>query len=313
MREIGNRYLQMHRIVVQKRYSPSFSVAGIRLPLEGHHQVVIATIRGKESSRMKNRAESTPSRTKEHFSPWQKLAAIGALSSVALTGCATQNVSAEPGPSSSTSASEAPTPTPTETAASQAEVDAKIKKLEIPAGLEPEALGAAIIDRLNQWSNEGADASAKAKLIDDAPTDETIEETAQRLAQQNAELYAVALFGEDYATNPSTSVYVKKSITTNASTLAAYGQTAWNDQWRQPDGSPSEGYKYWKDIIEGSVAITAHDDAAGTTTYNFVYENASNAGRNNVKDTFTKGGMMNVVVTQSDGHVVITNIDDWAQ
>lgn len=293
----------MRRIVVQKEYSPSFSVAGICLPLVGHHQAVTATMSGKESPRMKNRAESTPSRISERISPWHKLAAIGALSSIALTGCASQNVSAEPGPSVSVSASEASTSTPSETAPSRAEIEAKIEKLEIPAGLDTVSLGGAIIDRLNQWANDGSNQALYDRFMA-APSGTSIEDVSAEIAAGNREAYAVALFGEGYQGHPSVATYVNQSEGVNRDTVAAYGGTEWNDQ-----ATNSEGYRSWRELLAPYAQLISED--GGVRKYVFDYDFHDNADKNIVDEgTLPKGGKLFVTVEAIDGHDIITDITD---
>ena len=55
-----------------------------------------AAVRGKEPSGMK-RQESSPtsSSSTERLGGWHKFAAVGALSAIALTGCATNNAEAK--------------------------------------------------------------------------------------------------------------------------------------------------------------------------------------------------------------------------
>ena len=62
---------------------------------------------------MKNRAESVSSpNTSEKVSPWRKLIAVGALSTIALTGCAADNAEAKPEPTKTEQVTEEPTKSP---------------------------------------------------------------------------------------------------------------------------------------------------------------------------------------------------------
>jgi len=202
------------------------------------------------------------------------------------------------------SASEAPSPTPTETAPSQAEIDAKIEKLEIPAGLDTVALGSAIIDRLNQWANDGSDESLEQRIDNEVPQGKSLEDIATDIAAENREVYAVAMFGEGYKTHPSVATYVNQSEGVNRDTVTAYGGTEWNDE--VPN---SEGYRSWRELLAPYAQLIS--DEGGVRKYVFDYDFHDNADKNLVKEnTLPKGGKLFVTVETVDGHDIITDVTD---
>lgn len=284
------------------------SVAGMCLPTPGGSSV-IAAFRGKEYFIVKQQeslhltAAETRATDKNRLTGWHKLAAIGALSSVALTGCAAQNVDAKSAPSASTSA-EASSASPSETAPSQAEIDAKVTSLEIPAGLDTVALGSAIIDRLNQWANDGSDASLEQRIDNEVPQGKSLEEIAAEIAAENREVYAVALFGENYRAHPSVATYVNQSEGVNRDTVAAYGGTEWNDK-----ATNSEGYRSWRELLTPYAYLLS--DEGGARKYVFDYDFHDNADKNLVKEgTLPKGGKLFVTVETVNGVDIVTDVLD---
>ena len=161
-----SRYLQYMSNVLYIRQRPDFSVADVSLPVGANGRAPFLTSHNvaqgdKEPTRMTNHRERVqePTNSNERFGGWRKLAAIGALSTIALTGGAS-NVDAKPGPGETSVTAEPtetaePTPTPVETGPSATEIEARIQELQMPAGLSDEELAEAYIDRYIQWLNAG--------------------------------------------------------------------------------------------------------------------------------------------------------------
>jgi hypothetical protein len=153
-----------------------------------------------ETTPRSNDAESTKD-TKGNT--LRKLIAIGALSTIALTGCATNNAEAKDD-KATTQETEAPKPEK-EIAPAEAwggiepglEGEALTKAFEIPAGLSDEALAQTFIDKINAWNMYGA----SDKLADDYFNNTSIgsdefEAGLEKQAAATSEAVVAALFDE---------------------------------------------------------------------------------------------------------------------
>lgn len=188
-------------------------------------------------------------RAKEHGTKFVAgtLIAIGAIG---LAGCA-NNAEAKPGPETTISAapseSATPSPTPTETAPSKADLEAKIEALEIPAGLEPQQLGEAFIDLKNKWWNAGTeDPEALNKgLGDSLAKGMSLDEFVADVAKNNTAIYAPAMFGPDWESNPEARTAVDNMVKANESVLSNFMGTAYSH-------SGAIGYKAWSELTQAS-------------------------------------------------------------
>lgn len=198
------------------------------------------------------------------------------LGAVGLAGCS-NNAEAKPGPdvtisteAPSATPSESATPSPTETAPGEADLEAKIEALEIPAGLEPQQLAEAFIEIKNKWWNAGTeDPQALKDRRDNEGT--SWAKLAPIIAQENKAIYAPALFGADWESNPEAVTAVERMVEANESVLSNFMATAYR-------GSGAVGYKAWSELTETS----ANASTTGSRILRVDYSNHDNGSENTV-------------------------------
>ncbi len=97
----------------------------------------------------------------------------------------------------------------------------EIAELEIPAGLSDQELAETYVERLNQWWNAGiADDPKlleKMSILDRSGYDQRI--ASQMLAQDNAYIYAAALFGPDWTSNDSLVYFFDVGLWANSNVI----------------------------------------------------------------------------------------------
>lgn len=244
----------MTQNMIQMMQITDIQVVGIRLPLGGSNSSNAAH-GGKEPTRMNDRAESVHANTQsiERVSGWRKLAAVGALSVVALAGCA-NNVEAQPGPAESTISAEPTTPAPTDTVAEQPGATYEtytVEELQIPAGLSDEEFGRLVVeDRLAKWVNAGANEGLLTRKEEEGLT---WDELLPIIADENRDLFVEALINpadgwrtgggagaSNYLWGQHTQDSIDRLREWNLQTLQAYVETQWSD-----DPEDTEGYRTW--------------------------------------------------------------------
>lgn len=236
----------MTQNMIQMMQITETQVAGIRLPVGGSNSSNAAH-GGKEPTRMNDRAESVHANTQniERVSGWRKLAAVGALSVVALAGCSS-NVEAQPEPSETTISAEPTTPTPTETATEQPGATYEtytVEELQIPAGLSDEEFGRLVVeDRLAKWVNAGANEGLLTRMEEEGLT---WEELLPKIADENRDLFVEALIEPSWRRDGNTQATIWTSYTSesierlrewNLSVLRSYVATQWSDSPEDKEG-----------------------------------------------------------------------------
>lgn len=224
---------------------------------------------------MEKHAESVHTNTdkkNERISGLRKLAAVGALSAIALTGCAANNVEAQPSPvETTTSASPVPLettePTPAETPQPGATYETyTVEELQIPAGLSDEEFGRLVVEeRLALWVNAGANEGLLTRKEEEGLS---WEELLPKIADENRDLFVEALInpngGWRTGGGATTSViwggYTQESIERlrewNLSVLRSYVATQWSDNPEDKEGYRAsfhvEDYgEVWNDAQHG--------------------------------------------------------------
>lgn len=140
-------------------------------------------------------------RTLNHISGFSRVAITTLIAGgvvLGVSGCASDANAEKPATTQS-----AETPAPTDTAAAQAEREALIQKLEVPAGLSTEQLAKVIEeDRITGWINAGKTPDMNA-LMDKGNL--SPQELFSQIAAENQLTYGVALLGDNYSANPDLS------------------------------------------------------------------------------------------------------------
>ncbi len=135
------------------------------------------------------------------------------------------------------SAPEAPTDSSPETPVSP---ELTVEQLEIPAGLSAEELGKLVVaDRFTAWRNAGAreDLNKRSAAENIAWAD-----LLPRMAGENRDLFAEALFVPDWQLDTNLSVVAEAFSDINLNTLEGYVATEWS-QDTKPENI--EGYRSW--------------------------------------------------------------------
>lgn len=121
-------------------------------------------------------------------------------------------------------------PTPTQpvataevTPTSQPELtrEEKIEALELKVGQSNEALSADIIGKMSAWKMAGA----TPENYKNRDRTLTVEDYADKIAAEQGDIYASAIFGPNYANNPQLANYVSAMIKINAQNIVYYIKT----------------------------------------------------------------------------------------
>lgn len=126
--------------------------------------------------------------------------AIGGVAGIAVIAASIigiESANNQPDRQPTTSASGEPSKTPELTPTPTSTPEAlTIQSAEIPAGLTPEQLGTAFIDRVSAWDMAGATADNRAEYIK-AGAAGTTSDFLKQITEANGDIYAAALFGSD--------------------------------------------------------------------------------------------------------------------
>lgn len=219
----------------------------------------------------------------------------------ALTGCA-PGAESEPKPTQTQSVeAETPpveaTPAPEQSTSPEVSLEEQIEALKIPAGLSNEELAEAYIDISNKWWVAGAEEGLSKDRVE---ANLTWDEFIPQIAVENTALYAPALYGPDWATNPNIQDVLMAKIDANVNLLTNYTATAWNTE--NPENK--EAYTSWMDVEK--VTLVTEDENSRTLV--ITYNNYDNAEQNAVTDgALMKSGAVEIVFTEVDGKEVVTS------
>lgn len=115
--------------------------------------------------------------------------------------------------------SEAPDATPVAPVVSHEDA---VAALEIGAGQEPDEIAQDLVDRISEWCMAGSDEATAEKMLGlgYAPTDREL--YTNKLAAEQKEVYAEALFGKNWQDNDKVREFVAKQEKVNAGVLLRY-------------------------------------------------------------------------------------------
>lgn len=173
-----------------------------------------------------------------------------------------------------------------------------VESLEIPANLSTEQLADIIIeDRITSWLNAGAtnDLYRVARESGD-PWDVIVE----RVSAENRDLFADAIFVEDWRNNPQLMESAETFREGNWSRLGLYASTAF-----KTDGPKVEGFRSWMKV--NSVTETQEGDSRILEINATEYDNREAAGIN--LESGTPNGVWTFTLVVEDGVEKIASID----
>ncbi len=215
----------------------------------------------------------------------------------ALAGCAPSEAKPD------VTQSQAPSPEVTETAPTSEEtstpevsIEEQIEALKIPTGLSNEDLAQAYIDLSNEWWTAGADDQLREDSLE---ANLSWDDFLPQVAAENAQIYAPALYGPDWQTNPAIQEVLSNKISANQNMLANFTYTAWSD-----DPENKEAYDSWMEVAK----VTEVTKSDSTRTLVITYSNHNNAEKNAVDDgTLVPSEAVELVFTEVDGSEVVTS------
>ena len=187
-----------------------------------------------------------------------RLAMIGAIVAAALTGCAGAN--AKPSPTATLKTSASPEASATPEALT-------VQSIEIPASLTPEQMGEALIDRLSSWELAGATDSNRKLYIAEGQSTGDADAKSREIANTNGAIYAEALFGTDWISDPKLATFVPNKEAGNAQAIS---------KWFKTTGLGRPPYTYSMTVIPNGLTYTQNSD--GSITERIPFSESDNAG-----------------------------------
>lgn len=246
--------------MIQIKQSTEYQVAGNRLPV-GAATSSNAAIDGKDPTRMKkNHGESVSSTTSEKVSPWRKFIAIGALSSIALTGCVSQQAPEKPQQTTEAPAEEPAEPTVEAPAKSFEEL---VNERKIEAGLSAEDYARTLIEeRFVAWLTP-IDKETFYAEHRGADGKEAIRAVEQRYAAENTKIFTNATFIPGWESVPSLSAQAAHTTDVASVDLGMWARARYYDEEIQID---DEFPEYQVGMVVERVEVLQDDTEAGTRT-----------------------------------------------
>ncbi|WP_409048284.1 hypothetical protein AB2L57_05830 [Microbacterium sp. HA-8] len=257
---------------------------------------------------------------KNRLTGLHRLAAIGALSTLALTGCAADNVGAAPNPSETTQTQveEEPTPTPAVTAEAYGGIEPNLEgealtaAFEIPAGLSDEELAQAFIDRMNAWMMYGATPERAAEWLADRwkGSDGWLTEYGA-VASNNEDAISPALFAEEAITSEGNLSLLALMQEINADSIYRYVRTSFPDL----DPEDTEPYLRWRELVSVK-DVSTYQTEDGTRSLQIAYVEKANGDKNTAlgdNQSLSEGieGFWNVAFVTDGSHERVQGIMDF--
>lgn len=174
------------------------------------------------------------------------------------------------------------------------------EEIEIPAGLDAEAFAQAFIEKQNNWLNEGNE---------DILVDRSIEANAEWtefstiVTKENAAVYAAALLGDEWESNPDVAPYVEKMQLANEGIMRFYVTTAWN---RDQHPENIEGYYYIRSVESVRIINSSETER----TIEISYKNIDNTDKNSHEPYLSSGGTLLITSSVVGDTEIITKISD---
>jgi hypothetical protein len=154
-----------------------------------------------------------------------------------------------------------------------------IESVQIPTGLTPDQLGAALVDRISKWDRAGATEANRAKflkIISDGSGNDG-QPFCKELSLQNQAIYGPALFGPNW----QSSVYVQNKPQSNALDMLLYFKTV--SLGRVP-------YEHLT-MLDTAYPITSVQNPDGSITEHISYVESDNAAANGAVQLEADGQM----------------------
>jgi hypothetical protein len=190
-----------------------------------------------------------------------------AFGGIALAGCSSEKVNADPKPSMSHSVEATPTPTPTETAPAFT-----VESLELSASLPPEQVGKQFMANWDALSNASEN---KTFFKNTVISGSSYAEAAAEQAPKDTAVFTEAELVSDYATKPPLATWVKGI--TDEHRIALNDWLATNESGNKLDKEPFKEYttvnsvkvvSQTPDALNLSIDATQHNNGAENTVGN---------------------------------------------
>lgn len=168
-------------------------------------------------------------------------------------------------------------PAPEETTApieQELTLEQQIAEKQIPAGLSPEEYATALFERQTEWSNAGANDDLVMRSVD---ANLSWEEFLPQVVEENATVYAPALFGPNWRDSEELVEYVDAMKRMNLTTLKGFVGTAWNRDERPEN---LEAYRYWREPADPRLV----NEEGDKRHFQIMVMNYDNADQNSIDD-----------------------------
>lgn len=234
--------------------------------------------RGSEVSALTPEADNAPEKKKSRKALY---GSIGVVAGAAIAAGAIIGIHAGEAPKKSdhdTSASADPTQTPEATPSPTPEA-LTVQSAEIPAGLSPEQLGTTFVSRLSDWDMAGATPANRDAWLN-TNGNAAGDAFATQLAAKNGSIYAEALFGTDWESEPSLATFVPNQEKNNADIIALWFKTS-----AGASALDKVPFRDW--ITVDSVSVISQSN--GTLSERITVTDNNNAGQSNRAETLAPG------------------------
>lgn len=169
--------------------------------------------------------------------------------------------------------SHTPEASPTPTGAAEV---LTVKSVEIPAGMSPEQLGTTLVQRMADWDMDGTTAKNRDAYFAEGAKTGDAGAYAKQISEASGNIYAEALFGQDWQSEPKIATYVTNEKVSQAASLELWFKTS-----SGIDSRDKEPFKTWNtvdsvnvvsqsgDSVTERIAVTAHNNVEKNTAAQF--------------------------------------------
>ena len=170
----------------------------------------------------------------------------------------------------------------------------------IPTGLSSAELGEYIVENIyDEWSHAGANEETVNEYLS---LNVTREEFAATVAARNTPVYATAMFGDDYKSNPELNAIVSGFETENAGFIAGYLSTVYNE-------AAAATYVTSHNVDPASVVELFNDNVTRTIDIPYTFESNAGSLEGIVDETSIPSGVITVSTIEKDGKTIVTAFD----
>lgn len=174
-----------------------------------------------------------------------------------------------------------------------------VSDIEIAAGLSSEELGELLVaGRFVDWDNAGATDELRTAARE---ANMSWEDYLPIVADKNMNLYAEALFVEDWREKPELTQWVEGSRNINIGVLSNYVYTAWSQE-SKPENI--EGWRMWRTID----SVTEISNDGTTRTIEVVFTDHDNSDKNLAEPLSYEGATWTITTTSIGGVEKISDI-----